>query len=1247
MKNTPPATRASSRLNLLQSSRLVRWFLYVMSGLLLIALMSWLTVPSVLKKTLEQQVELQTGRVFKVGEVSFNPLTLTVELSHFVFYEADKQNPAVSADNLLVKASFASIFRLAPVISEIKLTHPSIHVVRRQENGQDITNFSDVIARLAKQPSKGGDPVRYSLSNIQVLDGAIHFDDQVVNKQVQIDALALGVPFISNFSSSTDIFVEPHLSAKVDGSFLELKARTKPFVDSHETILAIDFDRFDVTQILPFLPKALPVKVDSAKFSSQLELHFIAQKNSQNVTLSGTASLNDLALSDQSGAPLVKAEAIKVGIHEANLLTQNIQLDTFKIVQPQIWASLNQQGLLNWLALQAPKTVASADPGDKALGTKVTNKEATAKPEPANATKPVFSLTNFSLSKGVLHWSDAANAVPTLEIQLVNIAIDAQKLSTSEQAEPAEITIGIGDEGKQRLTFSGTADVAHAAVSGQLELADLALADYQPYLTQHLAASVSGVLGFKTHIAVRDANISLGEFSGQVEQLKLTAAKPEYGAFSADKIGIVNLSLATETKQAKIDEIELKHLRGDVFRGADGMFNFVHLIKPNAKAVATNAPPSMPSAENPTIQKTGANAKADAKANASAPWQASIAKISLTDSNLAFADKSVQPAVSVKLDKLSAQLEQVSSQMDQAIKLALQTNINKTGKFSVNGDASTKAAKLNISLDNFAVATLQPYFTEFLNITLLGGTFSTQGQLAWSAPNALGFKGGLRLANLRSLDKLTSDDFLKWKLLQIDGIDVDLKDKQQTITLGKIALNDFYARTILSESGKLNLNDIVVRSDQPNSAKVSDDSNKARAADANAGSTSVAQPVAVAPSPAIARVINIGQISLNGGTINYTDNFIKPHYTMRMASMQGTVGAIHSNVAESAPIDLNGKVDDEAPIAISGSLNPLFAPMLLDIKMTATGVDLPRLTSYSAKYAGYPIIKGKLSLDVEYHIKDNQLSANNSLKLDQLTFGEKNDSPDATSLPVPFLVSLLTDGEGQINLDLPISGTINDPQFSIGGLIVKVLFNVLEKVITSPFSLLSHALGGGSGEEFSYIEFPSGLAVLDDASKAKLDNLASALQQRPALKLDIIGRADLAADDLGLRAQLLERKIRKLKQADSPDVDTAHSVLTPAERAKAIERLYSDAKFDKPRNFLGLTKSLPVEEMEKLIIANTKISEDDLRALAVRRENVVRAYFNDAAHIAPERLFLIAPKLNGTDIKDSGAVTRVDFELKM
>jgi len=383
---------------------------------------------------------------------------------------------------------------------------------------------------------------------------------------------------------------------------------------------------------------------------------------------------------------------------------------------------------------------------------------------------------------------------------------------------------------------------------------------------------------------------------------------------------------------------------------------------------------------------------------------------------------------------------------------------------------------------------------------------------------------------------------------------------------------------------------------------------------------------------------------LNNGVINYTDNFIKPHYSMRMTGMTGNVGAIHSNLPQSAPITINGKVDDEAPISISGSLNPLFSPMLLDMKLTATGVDLPKLTTYALKYAGYPIVKGKLSLDVEYHIKDNQLSANNSLKVDQLTFGDKVDGPDATHLPVPFLISLLTDSNGQINLDLPISGTINDPQFSIGGLIVRVFVNIIEKVVTSPFSLLAHAFGGG-GEEMAYIEFDPGSAKLTDAGKAKLDNLAKALAERPQLKLDIIGRADMTADDAGLRDHILNSQIKKSKTLE--EEDHGSTALSEADRARAIDKIYSAAKFDKPRNFIGLAKSLPTADMEKLIIANTKVTEDDIRALALRRESAVHAYLTDTAHVTPDKLFSIAPKLSGEGIKDKGAISRVDFELKM
>ncbi|MEB0165373.1 DUF748 domain-containing protein, partial [Glaciimonas sp. CA11.2] len=245
-------------------------------------------------------------------------------------------------------------------------------------------------------------------------------------------------------------------------------------------------------------------------------------------------------------------------------------------------------------------------------------------------------------------------------------------------------------------------------------------------------------------------------------------------------------------------------------------------------------------------------------------------------------------------------------------------------------------------------------------------------------------------------------------------------------------------------------------------------------------------------------VIRIGQVVLNNGNVNFTDNFVKPNYTANMTGMTGSVGAVASDKPAPAAIDLKGKIDNDAPVAISGSLNPLFKPMFLDIKASADGVELPRLTPYAAKYAGYAIVKGKLSMDVNYKIEEQQLTAQNHVRIDQLTFGDKIDSPSATKLPVRLAVALLKDRNGQIDINLPISGSLSDPQFSVGGIILRVFINLIAKAVTSPFALLSSAFGGG--DELGYAEFKPGSAMLTAATTTKLNTLTKALLDRPALK---------------------------------------------------------------------------------------------------------------------------------------------------
>jgi len=363
------------------------------------------------------------------------------------------------------------------------------------------------------------------------------------------------------------------------------------------------------------------------------------------------------------------------------------------------------------------------------------------------------------------------------------------------------------------------------------------------------------------------------------------------------------------------------------------------------------------------------------------------------------------------------------------------------------------------------------------------------------------------------------------------------------------------------------------------------------------------------------------------------------------------VSKLASDEQTPADILMKGKLDGDAPVEISGKLNPLANQLYLDLAASARGIELTRLTPYAAKYAGYSITKGKLSADVKYHVENGTLEAQNRLFLDQLTFGDKVESPDATKLPVLLAVALLRNSRGEIDLNLPVSGSLSDPEFSVGGVLLRALVNVLTKAITAPFSLLASAFsGGGGGDELSYIEFAPGTSSLTADATRKLDTLAKALHDRPALKLEITGRVDPDSDREGTRHAYLDRQVRAQKIEDLRDQGSAVQMrdvsVAPNEYAKYLERAYKAEKFDKPRNVLGFAKSLPPEEMEKLMLANAPAGDAELKALADRRAQNVKRYLEQQGGVANERMFLTASQLSAAGIKDDDKPNRVEFAIK-
>ena len=202
-------------------------------------------------------------------------------------------------------------------------------------------------------------------------------------------------------------------------------------------------------------------------------------------------------------------------------------------------------------------------------------------------------------------------------------------------------------------------------------------------------------------------------------------------------------------------------------------------------------------------------------------------------------------------------------------------------------------------------------------------------------------------------------------------------------------------------------------------------------------------------------------MTLQGGTINFADRMIKPNVSATMNEVGGRVTGLMSDASTRADVDLRGKLSNQAPLTITGQINPLAGDLFADLKVSFIDIELPQFTPYSGKYAGYTIEKGKLTMNLSYLIDKRQLKAENKIFIDQFTFGEKVESEDATKLPVQLAISLLKDRDGRINLDIPVEGSLDDPKFRLGKVIWSVIVNLITKAVTAPFALLG-ALGGAA-----------------------------------------------------------------------------------------------------------------------------------------------------------------------------------------
>ena len=1228
--NLAHSTESVARFARTPRARRIGW--WILGIVVAIGVIGFLVVPPIAKHYLVAALSKELKREVTIESLRVNPYTLAVTVRGFVMKDRAGPEPALTFEELYVNASLGSLVRLAPVLDQIRLVKPHLRIVRSDDRTY---NFQDLIDEALAQPKTEGPPPRIALYNIELVDGRVDFDDRPEKNRHAVTDIRVGIPFISTIPTHAKIDVQPLLAAKVNGAPFQLTGETKPFDDTRETTLKVDLDALQLPKYFDYSPVPLKFKLPSGQLDTRLTLAFTTLRDRpRSLTLSGEVALTKLVVQDLAGAPVLGLPALRVAIASLDAIGRKADVRSVAIEGLEAHVARLKNGELSVMQL-----VPELPPSEP-------------KPAAAPAAAPfVFTVAEIKLSDGKVHVADEVPATP-YRVVLQNIAASVQGLSNAPDAKAA-VKLGFETDHKGVFAYDGTVQLAPVRAGGKVDFTGFRLAATYPYYESSLNLEVAdGTLDFATRFeAALDAgrlDARLSELAATIKSLRLHFPRDKDPLWRIPVLEIKDGTVDLAKRTIVLGEIAGRDGIGRVERDPDGELHFARMSKLAPVAAAP----------------AGAKAGAAAGANPGDEWQLLTKRVHLERWAVHFEDRTTAPPVKVSVTALDVTGEELGNARGAKGKASIRATVNKTGRIALSGPIATNpvAGRLNVDLRTVDLVPFQPYVDQALNLGLNAGAVSAKGVVDFDLPPGgkpkVGYAGELNVTDFAAVETPAAQDLLKWRSLFVGGIKSTLEPLQ--VGIGEIALSEFYARLIVNADGTINLQKLARKPGGEPAGAAGADAGKPPgkpAAGEPAGRPAAAQPAATPATDTEAKIaeaakaaampasIAVGKITLQGGNINFSDFFVRPNYSANLTGVGGSVTAITPETP--GEVELRGKVDNTAPLEITGRINPLGRDLYLDIKASATDIELPPLSPYSVKYAGYGIERGKLSVKVKYLVENRKLTAENNVYLDQLTFGEKVDSPTATKLPVLLAVALLKDRNGVIDINLPVGGSLDDPQFSVGGIIVQVIVNLIVKAVTAPFALLGAAFGGG--EELAYLEFAPGSAQLDAADETKLKSIAKALTDRPGLKLDVSGRVDPAADREGLKRAAVDNQVKAQKVKETgkgASVSLDEVKVDPGEYPKYLTAAYKDASFPKPRNVIGIARDLPVPEMESLMLANAQATDEDLRQLANRRAQSAKDWLVAKGGVPAERVFLVAPKIGTEGIKDKGKPERVDFSLK-
>ena len=850
----------------------------------------------------------------------------------------------------------------------------------------------------------------------------------------------------------------------------------------------------------------------------------------------------NLELDDPNGAATVRADEIFINFQLSSLFRLAWTFDEFRISSPEIFIARNETGDLSLAYLFEGGGSTEGD-----------DEQTVSSPTP-------LLIFNFEIADCAINWRDEV-PVDLIETRFAPINIKIHEFNTLPQRSGQQ-TVHITTESTGTLSWTGSLELnplrsaGHASVKGS----------HFPLTTAYIHHET----GFDIVEGNADAELEYtidtladGTIKATVDDFQLVFNDIVVHTFSGVKAADATVP---DREVLRLPEIRLTDGR---LRWPERSVSFAALTLDDALvSILRDESGSLNIARRP-VEATEETADEE-DSSGDDEWQFSLHELAINHLALDLEDHSVEPFADVGIADLNLSIRAIDNEPATRFPTRLSMQARTGGILSLEGELSVLPElifDLDLKIDNMMLAGAHPYIKPLADLHMESGALNLTGHLSNSSQEPLLFNGDVAIVDFEITETDEGTRLGSWERLSADNVSLSIAGND--LAVSEIHLLKAYGDIVIAGDGSLNLGRVGKVDQGPDTD------------DERAGSEAGPEPVDDLENSRMA--VTVGRVVVTDATADFTDHSLPLSFSAKIEELNGSLTTISTASSEASAVSFEGKVDEYGFVRVTGSITPLDPAEKTDIAVSFQNINVPKFTAYTIPFAGREIASGNLDLELGYQVTDSQLVGENNIVLRNFELGEKVEHPDAMSLPLGLAVALLKDPDGRIDLDLPVRGDLDDPEFSYGGIVWKALSNLIIKIVASPFALLGK-LVGVEASDLEYINFIEGRSDLTPPEMEKAAKLAVALSLRPELALEIAGVVDPAADGLAIRINRLDAIVEERIAAMSSDDDS--EAMFSEQQTSVLEQLFSEQQTSQDSR-------LALQELRTQFTTQTEASNDE------------------------------------------------------